>query len=399
MSATATSVSVTRPQLIQLYAAMGVPEAKLASWTQPRFAKRLGHLKADIESGELSTPKEAGQKELLEQLIESNGSTEIVWSDAAEEEKEVTYAPADVKIEAFEEEDRTMMIPIRSIKGDTDVRNPLSASLKKKNYVFMDEDAERQMDVFFLATSETPEARAKFVELMESECGDIVTLAANIAARGQLHAGRVVANKDGSYDIVYGRRRSLAILYNWCKGLIEGEPLLRATVVSEKETDRILDALSENDDLLRKKPSEYEVALSIKHLHKQGKMKLKDIAAQYGRTEQWVRDQIDFASISGEMAKKVQKGEVKKTAARLQEKKKERIEKVQAKLRDAKQKGKDSQVEKLKEKLEKVKAEPSMMRSKTECMEARDEIAPTAKLTAQQFFDWLFCKTKKLVAE
>lgn len=386
----ATAEKVTRSQIVNLLIDMGHPEAKVKTWSEQRCRLRVENLQKDVEAEKAHKPKSKENKALYEQLLQSNGDTVIEWADDAEENT-VTIAPPEVKGEA-EQATASFNIPLRAITGDTDVRNPLSNKMKKDGWTFMDGDK----NIWQLAVSETPEARQQFVEMMESECPEIVGRAHNIAAVGQLHPIRVIETGKGTYDFVFGRGRSLSMLYTWAKNGGEGEPMARAEIVEAEEADRILQALSENDELYRKVPSAYEVAQTILYLNKEAKVKLKDIANRYGRTEQWVRDQLALAGIGGDAKKEIVQGKVKKSEAIAKQKKAAKEAKIKEKINKAKKEGKTDQVNELKEKLEKVHAEPVMMRSKTECISAKEEIAPTLKLTAEQFFDWLFCKSKKL---
>lgn len=389
-AATSEAVRVSRPQLVQFFSEMGHPAEKVKNWTEARMKHRIANLEKDIADKKAHKPKSDEGKSLFDALVGSNGSTEIIWSDATEEAPVIL--PPDVKT-ATEEADQTFTVPIRSIVGDTDVRNPLSPSLKKQGWAFMDGDK----NVWQLAVSETPEARQQFRELIEAECPDIVSFADNLEKVGQLHAIRLIETEKGTYDFVYGRSRCLALLYSWIRAGSQGEPTVNAVIVKANAVDRVLQALSENDDTYRKAPTAYEVAETIAHLHKEQKVKLKEIANRYGRTEQWVRDQLALAGIGQSAKKEVVQGKVKKSAAIAKARKEEKEAKIKDKIAKAKKDGKDDVVNELKAKLEKVHAEPIQMRSRAECIAARDEVAPTKKLSAEEFFDWLFCKSRKLV--
>jgi ParB/RepB/Spo0J family partition protein len=165
-------------------------------------------------------------------------------------------------------------IPIRSIKGNTNPRQPLSDALHKLGWTVFDGDKQ----LWTLATSDDLEQRAEFVKLVQEHDPDIAAMAATILAQGLLEPVEVRESGTKTYTLVFGCRRCLATLYNWCVLGKPKEPMIQAFLVKGNSTDLLHRAVIEN---IRKPQSVIEEAKAIKIALNAGQAK-EEIAAQYG---------------------------------------------------------------------------------------------------------------------
>jgi hypothetical protein len=145
------------------------------------------------------------------------------------------------------------LVMIRAIIGNTNPRSPLCNAMQKLGWtVFGPPPAGHgDLSLWQLATSDDTAHRSKFTSLMEEHDPDFCQWAGTFLTQGQqtpveLREGG--KNKDGkhSYTLVFGCRRCLAILFNWCMLGKPKEPRVRAQLVKGNTTTLLHRAIVEN---------------------------------------------------------------------------------------------------------------------------------------------------------
>jgi hypothetical protein len=162
------------------------------------------------------------------------------------------------------------LLDLRQVTSSYNHRQALSSAFEKEGYgVFVSPPGSDKTPLWELATSDDPAQRQQYVELMDAldkvedeerkkgtGTGGIIDLAFNILSNGQLQAigvrdnGKKASGKS-TYQLVWGHRRSLAMLYLWCKGLVKTpEPRIKYDLI--KGNHQQLQAASISENLHRK---------------------------------------------------------------------------------------------------------------------------------------------------
>lgn len=139
---------------------------------------------------------------------------------------------------------------------------------------------------------------------VRTQFGDITGLAKSIQENGQITAGRVDVMADGTFTIVEGERRFMALKF------IEEDtgtaPLFKAIVNKQKTTEeeRLLQMFTTQDN---KPLTQVEVAELFRRLINLGYTQAK-IADRTGKTPAYVSQMLQFASESPIIKEEVSKG-------------------------------------------------------------------------------------------
>lgn len=206
-------------------------------------------------------------------------------------------------------------VPTRQIVANTNPRDPLSPDLQKIGYgVF--QSSEGLSSLWGLATSDDPGKRHHYVQLVQEHDHELAGFAANILAVGQLQPVEVRDNgrrADGSstYTLVFGCRRCLAILFNWCALGKPAEPVVEAVLAKGNEVTLMHRAVSEN---IRKDPNAIEVAKSLQFAINNGETR-EDLAKQYGVCPQTIDNRLALLELPVPIQKKVAEGQLSPTRA------------------------------------------------------------------------------------
>lgn len=213
---------------------------------------------------------------------------------------------------------KNYLIPCRQIVANHNPRNPLSAELVKDGYSVFEPNKEKQLpSLWSLATSDQPGDRAFYAHLIEERDPELAALAATILSVGQLEAVEVRDNgakggKGNSYTLVFGCRRVLAILYNWC---VLGKP--KEPVVEAKLSPKINEAgllhrsVIEN---IRKEPTCVEIAKSLQ-MALNNQETIEDVAKGYGRSTTWVRNKLALLQLPADVLRRLADGSLKESRA------------------------------------------------------------------------------------
>lgn len=201
------------------------------------------------------------------------------------------------------------LIPVRRITGNTNPRNPLSAELQKMGFEGLFEGREGEPSLWQLATSEDANERGAFVKLMQDHDPEFCAWASTFITQGQLQPIEVRNNgktSDGgtNYLLVFGARRCLAVLYNWCLTGKPKEPVIEAKSVKGNNASLVQRAVVEN---MRKQPSVIEEAKAIKQAINLG-MSRDEVAAEQGCTLETVRRKLKLLELEPSVQKKVHAG-------------------------------------------------------------------------------------------
>lgn len=184
-------------------------------------------------------------------------------------------------MERKESKRKAYLIPVRRIVANTNPRNPLSQKLQELGYgVFA--SAEGVPTLWSLATSDNPEDRQRYVQLIEEQDPELAQIANTLLSVGQLEPVEVRANGkrangDNTYTLVFGCRRCLAVLYNWCVLGKPKEPLVEAFLEKGNEAQLLHRAVIEN---IRKDPNPIEVARAMQYALNNGETE-REVAAQH----------------------------------------------------------------------------------------------------------------------
>lgn len=203
-------------------------------------------------------------------------------------------------------------IKVSSIVANTNPRNPLSQSLKNLGYTAFGGD----MPVWELATSEDPGQRAKFCELMQAHDEEFCNWATTFMTQGQLQPIEVrdnggKAGKESTYTLVFGCRRCLAILYNWCMTGKPSEPIVEARLAKGSNVNLLHRAFVENE---RRNPSILEEAESIQMAINAG-CEEEEVAKARGYSISTIRNRLALLNLEPAVQKKVRDGKITATKA------------------------------------------------------------------------------------
>jgi ParB/RepB/Spo0J family partition protein len=206
-------------------------------------------------------------------------------------------------------------VPVRQIVANTNPRDPLAAPLQQMGHgVFQSRDGFASL--WNLATSEDPGERQRYVQLVQEHDTELAGFAANLLAVGQLQPVEVRDNGkrgDGqnTYTLVFGCRRCLAILFNWCVLGKPVEPVVEAVLTKGNEVTLMHRAVSEN---IRKDPNPIEVAKSLQYALNNGETR-EDLAKQYGVSPQTIDNRLALLELPLPVQKRVAEGQLKPTRA------------------------------------------------------------------------------------
>jgi ParB/RepB/Spo0J family partition protein len=203
---------------------------------------------------------------------------------------------------------------VRQIVANTNPRDPLSLELQKDGYGVW-KSKEGQPSLWSLATSDIAGDRAFYAHLIEERDPELASFAANILAVGQLQPVEVRDNgkKSGesTYTLVYGCRRCLAILYNWCVLGKPAEPVVEATLSKGNEVALMHRAISEN---IRRDPNAIEVAQSFQYCLNNGETK-EEVAQRYGVSASTVSNRLALLDLPIATQNQIKAGKLKPTKA------------------------------------------------------------------------------------
>lgn len=204
-------------------------------------------------------------------------------------------------------------VSLKQITSSFNHRNPLSDLFKKDGYGVFQEDVPPGSDktpLWTLATSDDPAQRAQFAALIDQyenpdnpEVTDsIITLSHNILSVGQLQHVLLRDNGGGkekekhTYQLVAGHRRSLAILYLWCKGLTKSaEPRVIARFVKGNHQD--LQAMSISENIHRKPLNVIELATAYRQAINTGETE-DEVATREGVSTATIKNRISLLELS-----------------------------------------------------------------------------------------------------
>lgn len=251
----------------------------------------------------------------------------------------------------------TYDIPIRAITSNTNPRNPLSASLQSQGWDCMQGDKQ----IWGLAVSDDPAERAKYVQLIQDFDPEIASMASTILSQGLLEPVEVCEGGTKKFRLVFGARRCLAILFNWCLLGKPKEPIVQVFLEKGNATHLLHRALVEN---IRKPQSVIEEARAIKMSLNNGEDRA-EIGRQLGMSASTINNRLALLELPAKEQAKLHEGKTTVKAV------KEEV---------AKKNG--THVEKVK------------IRSRKEIEQAAEEFAEGTKERA--VFDWLMCKTEKI---
>lgn len=196
-------------------------------------------------------------------------------------------------------------IPIRRITSNTNPRNPLSKALQDQGWsVFGDGKS-----IWALAVSDDAEQRSEYAKLIADHDPDIAALATTILAQGLLQPVEVREGGSGptaTFTLVFGCRRCLAILYNWCVLGKPKEPIVQAAMVKGNANHLLHRAIIEN---VRKQPSAVEEAKAINWALNNGESKA-DLCQQYGFSESTLNARLAVLDLPPATQKKIQDGKI-----------------------------------------------------------------------------------------
>lgn len=195
-------------------------------------------------------------------------------------------------------------IPIRSITSNTNPRQALSPSLDSQGWtVFVGEKA-----IWPLAVSDNPEERAQFVKLIQDFDPEMLSMATTMLTLGQLEAVEVreggSSKGEPKYTLVFGARRCLSRLFNWCLLGKPKEPVVNATLVKGNEGQLLQRAIVEN---IRKQPGPIEEARTIKMLVNNGQSK-EEVAQDLGFSLSTLANRLKLLDLDPSTQKKIEAG-------------------------------------------------------------------------------------------
>lgn len=203
------------------------------------------------------------------------------------------------KLEKRASQTKNYEVPLRQIIGNTNPRNPLSASLQSQGWDCM--KGEKQ--IWRLGVSEDAAERALFVQLIQDFDPELASLAATIRGVG-LETPVEVRENHGSFTLVYGSRRCLATLFNWCLLGRPAEPWIEATLVKGNDAKLLTLALVEN---MRKQQSVIEEAKTIQQIVNCGVEKA-EVAEQMGMSLSTLESRLKLLELDPKQQQKIHEG-------------------------------------------------------------------------------------------
>lgn len=219
-------------------------------------------------------------------------------------------------------------IPIRQITTAKNNRYALSTELAEMGYgaygVFPEGPENPDKDVWNMARSDDPAVRAEYYNLISQHDDDLFELYQTILAHGLLQPIRVVDNgrkkgSDNTYTLVYGFRRTLAVLMGYCSGQVKN-PMIEASFTKARGEDRISMTIIEN--MARKQMNPIEEARAIKRRINAG-AEVTEVADTIGITQQTVYRRLKLLELPDTKQRKIAEGKLSATKA-LEEKRKPR---------------------------------------------------------------------------
>ena len=209
-------------------------------------------------------------------------------------------------------------INLQNVTTSFNHRYPLSKFFHEQGYGVFPDDVPPGSDkppLWKLATSNDPMERLKYVELMdeldgeEKDGGGIRSLAWNIISVGLINPVNVRDNGNDTYQLVAGHRRSLAVLYLWCKGISKPPfPVIEAKF--EKGNNTQLQAIALSENVHRKRLSLIEQARAYQMAMNGGET-AEQIAEREHCSVQTVNQRISLLTLPPEDQKKVEEGRLK----------------------------------------------------------------------------------------
>lgn len=197
---------------------------------------------------------------------------------------------------------KTYEIPIRKINSNTSPRNPLSKALQDDGWnVFGDGKS-----IWALAVSEDADQRAEYVRLIRDYDPDIASMAMTILSQGLLQSIEVREGGSGTFTLVFGCRRCLAVLYNWCVLGKPKEPIIQGSLVKGNTNHLLHRAITEN---IRKQPSAVEEAKAINWAINNGETR-QEICEQYGFSESTLKSRLAILELPPDKQKKIHEGKL-----------------------------------------------------------------------------------------
>ena len=194
----------------------------------------------------------------------------------------------------------TYDVPIRMITGNTNPRNPLSASLQNQGWDCLRGDKQ----LWKLGVSDDPKDRAQFVKLIEDFDPDIVSMAATIRSLGLLEPVEVRESGTHTFVLSFGSRRCLATLYNWCVLGKPKEPMIQAFLIKGNESAMLIRGAVEN---IRKQQSVIEEARVIQENVNIGVDK-KEIAEGFGISLSTIESRLKLLELDPKEQKAIHEG-------------------------------------------------------------------------------------------
>lgn len=191
-------------------------------------------------------------------------------------------------------------IPLRAITANTNPRNPLSASLIDQGWDCMTGDKQ----IWKLATSDDPEERAKYVNLIQDFDPEIASMAASILSQGLLELVEVCEGGGAKFRLVFGARRCLAVLFNWCLTGKPKEPTIQAFLTKGNSTTLTHRAMLEN---IRKPQSVIDEARAIQAALNNGENK-QDVERQTGFSLATINSRLSLLELEPREQKKLAEG-------------------------------------------------------------------------------------------
>ena len=198
-------------------------------------------------------------------------------------------------------------IAIRSITANTNPRNPLSEELQKLGWDVFTGDKR----LWNLAVSDKVSDRAEFVKLLREHDDEIVAIATTILTQGLLEPVEVRESGSGTYTLVFGCRRCLATLFNWCMLGRPKVPIIQAFLVKGNSNQLLHRAVIEN---IRKAPTEIEEAKAMQMALNNGETK-EEIAKGYGCSQGTVENRLKLLLLEPAVQKKIHDGSMKASRA------------------------------------------------------------------------------------
>lgn len=194
-------------------------------------------------------------------------------------------------------------ISLLAINKNTNPRNPLSASLQSQGWDCMT----GEKPIWLLATSSKAEDRAMFVQLIQDFDPELASLAATIRSVGLESPIEVREGGGGGvFTLVYGSRRCLATLFNWCLLGKPKDPWIKATLVKGNEAHLLTRAIIEN---VRKNQTPIDEAKAIQLSVNLGETK-ENIAETLGVSIQTVNSRMQLLELSPKEQRAIQEGKV-----------------------------------------------------------------------------------------